>query len=478
MKRVLSFWFLILSVGLVQTFGQLLPRQMLDATEYTKKFMTNSSAAAARVYLGITGEGGESGGGGIASLTPWTEHIDAGGYNLSNLGTLYTSNFNAAVMVLSNALPVPSGGMGRTNFDDRAVPIFSGTNSAEQIIVEDTVTEDSTNLVTQAGIINYVEEVFSGVGGLGKWGSGSTTNNDDINTLYTYSFPTDGLSAQLEAHIIGAGPTNIYSFIASALAKSASGGATIIGTNSIIIPAGGTNIVAYWDINAATARLNVRGTLSENISWMATNVLINVVTNGVVGIDGGGSGEPELVASDDFSSQAAFSDLGDDADWEAEDGLLTVLSGTKVVGNDGGWSLYRWVSDSFNSDQYATCSIGDVGGFDGVGVAVRVQDSVHGYGLYYNHASTTLFLVYFNGGAPVTVTSTSKTYSSGVQIRLRASGAGTSTRLNAWEDTGSGWVEVFTDQNPTVDLDNGRPGLMSGGANNAPSITDWTGGNW
>lgn len=124
----------------------------------------------------------------------------------------------------------------------------------------------------------------------GITGSGSTTNNDDFVTLYTYTFPETNLTAQLNAMVMGAGPTNIYGFDVSAVVKNVAGTAAIVGTNNnYIIPAAGTNITAYWDVTSNTARLRARGTASENINWVGTNILINVVTNGLASGGGGGS---------------------------------------------------------------------------------------------------------------------------------------------------------------------------------------------
>lgn len=198
-------------------------------------------------------------------------------------------------------------------------------------------------------------------------------------------------------------------------------------------------------------------------------------------IPAAGGGGPTEVASDDFSTQSAFTDLDDDTDWEAEQGAIIVIGSAQVTSGASGDCLYRWVgAGSFTSDQYATCTISDVGTSftDSMGCAVRVQDAATGYGVKYDETDQLLTLIYINAGSSTDITSVAKNYANGVQLRLRASGAGASTRLNVWEDTGSGWVQVFTDENPAVDIDNGSPGLLTNGAGSNAAITDWTGGNW
>jgi hypothetical protein len=184
------------------------------------------------------------------------------------------------------------------------------------------------------------------------------------------------------------------------------------------------------------------------------------------------------VASDDFSSQSAFTDLGDDADWEAEDGVITVLSGAVVVSNDASNCVYRWVNNSFNADQYSEVTLSTVGTLDRFGAAVRIQDAATCYAVAYDESATTLRLETMSAGTLSNITTTTKNYSNGVKLRIRASGAGTATRLNVWEDTGSGWVQVWTDQNPAVDIDGGRPGLYSISNSNNTRCTLWAGGDW
>lgn len=123
-------------------------------------------------------------------------------------------------------------------------------------------------------------------GTAGITGSGSTTNNDDFVTLYTYTFPSTNQSGQLNAMVLGAGPTNVYGFNVAAVVKNISGTATIVGTNNTyIIPNAGTNITAYWDVSTSNAVLKVRGYQNENVNWVATNILVNLVTNGIAAVD-------------------------------------------------------------------------------------------------------------------------------------------------------------------------------------------------
>jgi hypothetical protein len=227
--------------------------------------------------------------GGGAAQTPWTQNIDGGGYDLTGVNNFSAASaffefFSVNVLDLTNALAVPSGGTGRTNYTAGAVPIGNGTNVMGEILVQNTSVDDwsaNTNLATKAAINAKLAGIEAGDGFAGITGSGSTTNNDDFTTLYSYTFAATNRAAQLNAHVLGAGPTNVYAFNVAAVVQNVAGTAAIVGTNNTyIIPAAGTNITAYWDVSSDTARLRVRGTASENVNWVATNILVNVVTNG------------------------------------------------------------------------------------------------------------------------------------------------------------------------------------------------------
>lgn len=194
---------------------------------------------------------------------------------------------------------------------------------------------------------------------------------------------------------------------------------------------------------------------------------------------GGGGGEPTEVANDNFSSYSAFTDLDAAANWEMEQGAFTTLGMDTVVNGAGGSiQLYRYTAASFNSDQYSECILSATATFEQIGIAVRVQDSQNGYFLHYNESGTALNIGYISGGTKTVSSTITKDYSAGVRLLLRCSGAGTAARLDAYEDTGGGYVQVFTSVNPAVDIDNGRPGLSGDGSGTTMAITYWAGGNW
>src|SRR6266542_379438 len=114
-----------------------------------------------------------------------------------------------------------------------------------------------------------------------------------------------------------------------------------------------------------------------------------------------------------------------------------------------------------------------------IGVAVRVQAS--GENAYYlTYASGgTLILGKVNAGTTATIVSTSKSYSAGNKLRLEVTGTGSNTRLTAYEDTGSGWVAVWTDQDPGgTYIDGGKPGIWGAGATpTTGTVDDWSSGD-
>jgi hypothetical protein len=171
----------------------------------------------------------------------------------------------------------------------------AGTNTTHETVATNLVVEGLTpGALLQVGEDGTVIDFFT------LSGSGTTLDNDDLVTLYTYTFPATNLTAQLGAHVLGAGPTNIYGFQIAAVARNIAGTATLVGTNNTyVIPAAGTNLAAYWDVSGATARLRIRGTLLEEVNWSATNILVNVVTNGLA----------EEVAEEDPFDEASVSGM-------------------------------------------------------------------------------------------------------------------------------------------------------------------------
>lgn len=200
---------------------------------------------------------------------------------------------------------------------------------------------------------------------------------------------------------------------------------------------------------------------------------------------GGGGGGPTLVAQDDFDSYANTQDLGTAANWEVAGGTdsanISNLGGDGSVFNQAANSLYEWVgAGSFNSDQRAEATIDTAtgGAFEWIGITVRVQTGVQ-TGYWLMCSSTDLFLYSFNAGTPTLIISdAAMSFSAGHRIALEASGAGTATRLKVQIDTGSGWTDKWTNQNPPDDIDGGKPGVGGGSSGVlGMRIDDWKGYN-
>lgn len=205
-------------------------------------------------------------------------------------------------------------------------------------------------------------------------------------------------------------------------------------------------------------------------------------------ITAGGGGGPSFVSvfSDNFNTSTNGAALGSRSGWDDESsGLITENpGGAGYVRPDGGASLFSSIcTASYNSDQYAEFEITAVG--DGsavaIGCSVRNQASdTGGYDLiWFGTGITDLSLnVRPNGGGGgSTLINASKSYSVGTKLRLYVTGAGAAARLYVQEDTGSGWTDVWTDQNPATDFDGGVPGLVGYGSSDTIRMDNFDSGN-
>lgn len=215
--------------------------------------------------------------------------------------------------------------------------------------------------------------------------------------------------------------------------------------------------------------------MSQNVKVVQGIAIANVKTwNGIAianiktiqGIDNTSGGGPTLIASDDFDSYADGSDLDDAADWVrvSASGLINIIKpaadGSTSAG-DANVGVYRHTA-TFSANQRCEITIdavGTGGGFDWHGPAVRVQSGAATcYAVVFS--STDLYLISINAGTQATINSdTAVSLAAGNRIAIEASGSGTATRLKVQLDTGSGWVDKWTDQNPAVDIDGGACGL-------------------
>jgi hypothetical protein len=287
---------------------------------------------------------------------PWEEDQDGGGFDLTNVGAFNAdsgdfSEFRSNDLILTNALAVPSGGTGRTNYSAGAVPFGNGTNAMSEILVQSTVTDGNTNLVTQEGIYEHVQDAIESISsGEGISGFGSTTNNTDYVTLYSYSVASDR-SVLAKADVIGGGPTNTYSFVAPITAVNRGGTLTILGTNGWTIDPPGTNLAAGWRANGTSLELVGIGYPSENVNWGATGIKFTVVTNGAVA-GGGGGGGPQ---TDDFNR--ANGGLG--ANWTVQLGsnMAIVDNAVKTTTTDTDQFAVWNGAGTFADNQYSKIKV-------------------------------------------------------------------------------------------------------------------------
>jgi hypothetical protein len=300
---------------------------------------------------------------------PLSEDADANGHSITNFGTLSGDTLEVDELVVANA---GAGIIGKTNWTAGRLLMGNGTGTPIEVVIGSGLTS-----ATNSGAGTHTLTSDGGSGTAGITGSGSTENNDDFTTLYTYTFPATNLTAQLGAHVLGAGPTNVYGFNVAAVVQNIDGTATIVGTNNTyIIPAAGTNITAYWTVSDDEAQLVVRGTESENVNWVATNILVNVVTNGSVataetsylinqGFEGSGydnseswsetSGSPNedsttspIVGSQSLRISGAVAVIAKSPSFTAQS-TLYVYFRMRTSGNPGGGRRFFYIRDSSNN---------------------------------------------------------------------------------------------------------------------------------
>lgn len=144
-------------------------------------------------------------------------------------------------------------------------------------------------------------------------------------------------------------------------------------------------------------------------------------------------------------------------------------NGATGLNASGGFAIYYW-NFSFLSDQYSSATITAIPtGTSSVGVAVRVSsDGANYYALYFHASDGKLRLTVSNSTSETIINDISKSYSNGTKVRLEAIGSGSSTRLTAYEDTGSGFTAVWSSVDPGgTYVDGGKAGIM--GSSGGPS---------
>lgn len=233
--------------------------------------------------------------------------------------------------------------------------------------------------------------------------------------------------------------------------------------------------------------------MAQNVKTVAGIALASVKTvcglaiasvQTIAGVDNtGGGGGPTLVASDNFDAYAGATDLGSEANWVATSGNIEVYkpaADSSLIPSSGGTIGIVYNIATFAADQRGEVTIDAAAGsqlFDWIGVSVRCQSgSASCYAVIMG--ATDLYLIKINGGTQATINSDlGMTLVAGNRIAIEASGTGAATRLKVQVDTGGGWVDKWTNQDPGgTYLDGGAVGvaswLLSGNTNR---IDDWFG---
>lgn len=186
-------------------------------------------------------------------------------------------------------------------------------------------------------------------------------------------------------------------------------------------------------------------------------------------------------ASDNFDSYADLSDLNGQGNWVVEVGSFIVDKAASdgivrcVAG--GVDSVARKSTPLFAPNQSAEMTLrAGIAAAGVIGPMVRCQTGAGtGYGGLYDAASSVIYLFYMSAGSWTPINTASRSYVGNEKLKVRVTGSGASTRLAMDEDIGSGWVNIWTNQDPTFYLSTGQPGLYGYGNE---GTTGWHGDNW
>lgn len=176
------------------------------------------------------------------------------------------------------------------------------------------------------------------------------------------------------------------------------------------------------------------------------------------------------VISDDFNSIPFAADLNTRTNWSASTNCYFGWSGGTIRNTDKGTNY--WSGNTPNSNHMTEVTISTFDTAAAGGPAVRCQSgAMTCYALASNVVNNTVDLIIVNSGTRTLIQNNgSYTYANGIKLRISATGSGSSTRLNGYIDTGSGWTQIFTNVDPGTGnyIDNGYWGLYSesGAVNN------------
>ncbi len=179
----------------------------------------------------------------------------------------------------------------------------------------------------------------------------------------------------------------------------------------------------------------------------------------------GGGGGPTLIASDNFDAYSNAAALDGAANWTlgggADGTIFKPASDGSVSPGITGCTYFSGAS--FSADQRAEVTIEAVatgGSFQDMGPAVRCQvGAATCYAAVFT--ASDLRLISINAGTPaVVIDDTGMTLVAGNKIAIEC----------------SGWVTKWSNQNPAVDIDGGKPGTANFSQSSGTGYVDeWKG---
>lgn len=181
------------------------------------------------------------------------------------------------------------------------------------------------------------------------------------------------------------------------------------------------------------------------------------------------------VFSDNFDNALDASALYARTGWEFGVGTIYTYNPSGTAGainpqNTNANSCTR-ATATYTDNQYAEFTFTAVGGTTiYLGPAVRAAAGADTfYTASYGHSAGTLDIVARVSGSQNNVVSTSKTYSVGNKLRIYVKGQSGAILIYVDEDTGGGWVSVFSAVYPgaSYEINTGKPAVASYGNSTA-----------
>lgn len=216
--------------------------------------------------------------------------------------------------------------------------------------------------------------------------------------------------------------------------------------------------------------------MTKRFFALAIVVLAALVGAGNRVVNRGAPAGPTQIASDGFDYSNG-TNLNTTGNWTAYSGSIAAWS-SRAEANVANVSSYYYHTATFNANQYATATMANGEG-DSRGITVRQQSGSEScYDLIYNHYDDQVQLRRINSGVTTNINTQAVTFPSGYKLWLEVTGTGSSTRLTAKHDIGSGWVTLWSNVDPGgTYIDGGKPGIFTYSQASGAGIDDWSAGN-